>query len=275
MKTDTIFYTLFQTLPGVLFELLEQSQALALHYQFTSVEIKELARRIDGLFLPKAEFPEDTIYFVEVQFQRDDDIYWRIITEAFLYINQYKPQRRWQAVLLFAQRSLDPGIPFIYQTSLAPQQIRIIYLDELDNVPSSSIGLGIIKFVVAAEDRAVQQAKNLIKQVQQTDEANRSNLLELVERMLIYKFVNKSQQELEAMFGLTDWRQTKFYQEVKEETKQEVKEEVRKETKLDTIPRLLKLGLSIEQIAEALELDVKQVRQAIEKQGEEGTGSNS
>lgn len=103
----------------------------------------------------------------------------------------------------------------------------------------------------------------MIKQVQQTDEANRSNLLELVERMLIYKFVNKSQQELEAMFGLTDWRQTKFYQEVKEETK------------LDTIPRLLKLGLSIEQIAEALELDVKQVQQAIEKQGEEETGSNS
>ncbi|MBE8969155.1 Rpn family recombination-promoting nuclease/putative transposase [Nostocales cyanobacterium LEGE 12452] len=88
-------------------------------------------------------------------------------------------------------------------------------------------------------------------------------ILELVERMLIYKFVNKSQQELEAMFGLTDWRQTKFYQEVKEETK------------LDTIPRLLKLGLSIEQIAEALELDVKQVQQAIQKPGEEGTGSNS
>lgn len=103
----------------------------------------------------------------------------------------------------------------------------------------------------------------MIKQVQQTDEANRSNLLELVERMLIYKFVNKSQQELEAMFGLTDWRQTKFYQEVKEETK------------LDTIPRLLKFGLSLEQIAEALELDFKQVQQAIEKQGKEGTGSNS
>ncbi|MEH2411586.1 DUF2887 domain-containing protein [Nostoc sp.] len=140
--------------------------------------------------------------------------------------------------------------------------MRIIYLDELDNVPSSSIGLGVIKLVVATEDKAVQQAKNLISQVQQTDEANRSNLLELVEKMLIYKFVNKSQQELEAMFGLTDWRQTKFYQEVKEETK------------LDIIPRLLKFGLSIEQIAEALELDVEQVRQAIEKQGEEGIGSN-
>lgn len=146
---------------------------------------------------------------------------------------------------------------------MAQQQIRIIYLDELDDVPLSSIGLGVIKLVVATEDKAVQQAKNLINQVQQTDEANRSNLLELVERMLIYKFVNKTQQELEAMFGLTDWRQTKFYQEVKEETK------------LETIPRLLKFGLSIEQIAQALELNVEQVRQAIEKQGEEGTGTNS
>ncbi|WP_392531568.1 DUF2887 domain-containing protein [Nostoc sp. C117] len=36
MKTDIIFYTLFQNLPGVLFELLEQSQDLPLHYQFTS-----------------------------------------------------------------------------------------------------------------------------------------------------------------------------------------------------------------------------------------------
>ncbi|MFS0516604.1 DUF2887 domain-containing protein [Nostoc sp. UIC 10607] len=158
---------------------------------------------------------------------------------------------------------------------LNQQQIRIIYLDELDDIPSSSIGLGVIKLVVATEDKAVQQAKNLINQVQQTDEASRSNLLELVERMLIYKFVNKTQQELEAMFGLTDWRQTKFYQEVKEETKQEVKEEVREETKLETIPRLLKFGLSIEQIAQALELNVEQVQQAIDKRGEERTGSNS
>ena len=51
MKTDTIFYTLLQNLPSVLFELLEQPSALALHYEFSSVEIKELARRIDGLFV--------------------------------------------------------------------------------------------------------------------------------------------------------------------------------------------------------------------------------
>ncbi|KYC41767.1 hypothetical protein WA1_17205 [Scytonema hofmannii PCC 7110] len=87
------------------------------------------------------------------------------------------------------------------------------------------------------------------------DAANRSQLLELVERMLIYKFSNQSRQELEAMFGLTEWRQTRFYQEVKEETK------------LETIPKLLKEGLSLEQIAPVLELDIEVVRQAINQQG--------
>lgn len=89
MKTDTIFYTLLQNLPSVLFELLEQPPNLALRYEFSSVEVKELARRVDGVFLPKKEFPEEPIYFVEVQFQPDADLYWRIITEAAVYLNQY------------------------------------------------------------------------------------------------------------------------------------------------------------------------------------------
>jgi predicted transposase YdaD len=53
------------------------------------------------------------------------------------------------------------------------------------------------------------------------------------------------------MFGLTQWRQTRFYQEIKEETELE--------TKVKTIPRLLKMGLSVEQIAEALELKIEVV----------------
>ena len=264
MKTDTIFYTLLQNLPSVLFELLERSPKLASHYNFSSVEVKELARRIDGLFLPKPEYPQDPIYFVEVQFQRDDDLYWRLITEAFVYLNQYRPEQTWQTVVLWAKRSIDPGIPIAYQTSLAANQIHVVYLDELTDT-SSSIGLGIIKLVVASEDEAVQKARTLINQLQQTDAANRPNLLELVERMLIYKFSNKTRQELEAMFGLTEWRQTRFYQEVKEE----VEEETKLATKLETIPRLLKIGLSVEQIAEVLDLEVQVVHQAIEKQSGE------
>jgi predicted transposase YdaD len=158
--------------------------------------------------------------------------------------------------VLWAKRSIDPGIPIEYKTSLATGQIQVIYLDEVADT-SSSIGLRIIGLVVAAEDEAVETARNLITQVQQAGAATRSNLLELVERMLVYKFSSYSRQELEAMFGLTEWRQTKFYQEVQEETELA--------TKLKAIPRLLKMSLSVEQIAEALELEIQVVRQAVEK----------
>lgn len=60
------------------------------------------------------------------------------------------------------------------------------------------------------------------------------------------------------MFGLTEWRKTRFYQEVQQETELA--------TKLKTVPRLLNEGLSMEQIARVLELDIEMVRQAIEQQ---------
>ncbi|GJD20123.1 hypothetical protein RIVM261_050790 [Rivularia sp. IAM M-261] len=107
------------------------------------------------------------------------------------------------------------------------------------------------------ENEAQQQARNLISQVQQTDAAKRRKLLELVERMLVYKFSSNSRQELEAMFGLTEWRQTRFYQEVQEETK------------LETVPRMLSEGLSVEQIARILELDTEVVQQVANKHNQE------
>ena len=52
------------------------------------------------------------------------------------------------------------------------------------------------------------------------------------------------------MLGLSDFKQTRVYQETAEEVKSEA------------VPRFLTLGLSVEQIAQGLSLDVEQVRQA-------------
>ncbi|MFN6218470.1 MAG: DUF2887 domain-containing protein [Aphanizomenon sp.] len=117
-----------------------------------------------------------------------------------------------------------------------------------------SVGLGIIKLVVSPEDEAIQQAKTLINLVEKADAAKSRNLLELVERMLVYKFSSYSRQELEAMLGLTEWQKTRFYQEVEEETN------------LKTIPRLLNERLTVEQIARILELEIEVVKQAIKQQ---------
>ncbi len=65
-------------------------------------------------------------------------------------------------------------------------------------------------------------------------------------------------------------KKTRFYQEAFEEGKEEgtqqgIQQGIQ-QGKLETIPILVKQGLSIEQIAEALSLDVETVRQAARQQ---------
>jgi len=74
-----------------------------------------------------------------------------------------------------------------------------------------------------------------------------------LERVIIYKFPQKSNKELEEMFGLAEWKETQFYKDVK------------LEGKLETIPLLVRLGLSPEQIAKELEIDLEIVKQEISK----------
>ncbi len=260
MKTDTIFYQLFQTFPSLLFELIGQPPTDAQGYQFSSREIKELAFRFDGVFLPAANAVHQPIYFVEVQFQPKSDFYWRFFTVIFLYLGQYKPNNDWRAVAIFANRSLDPGVPMQYRGLLTYQQVLFVYLDELGELAEASLGFGMVQLVMATEETAVEQTNRLMQQAQQQleDVALRRQVLGLIETILVYKFTNLSRQELEAMFGLDELKQTRYFREVAEE----VAAKARIEGKLETVPRLLQLGLSVEQIAAALELDVEVVRQA-------------
>jgi predicted transposase YdaD len=55
MKTDTLFYQLFNTFHTLLFELIDRPIAEAEGYEFSSVEVKEKAFRFDGIFSPKVE----------------------------------------------------------------------------------------------------------------------------------------------------------------------------------------------------------------------------
>jgi predicted transposase/invertase (TIGR01784 family) len=131
MKTDKIFYTLFQAFPELLFELIGSDSKFAQNYQFKSIEIKELSFRLDGVFLPDENYPEYPLYFVEVQFQLDPDFYWRFFTEIILYLHQHQPVRQWQAVVLWGKQSLDGELPLAYQ--MFDPYLQRIYLDQLDS----------------------------------------------------------------------------------------------------------------------------------------------
>src|SRR5882672_10985158 len=130
MKTDSLFYRLFHALPQLLFDLIEQPSAYAAHYRFESVELKQTAFRIDGVMLPSGDHPDWSVFFVEVQFQPDPDLYARLFAEVFLYLRQQRPAHPWQAVVIFPTRGVDPGDHFHYQVLLRSNHVTRVYLDE-------------------------------------------------------------------------------------------------------------------------------------------------
>jgi predicted transposase/invertase (TIGR01784 family) len=263
MRTDSIFYQLFQTFPRCFFELIALPPETAETYQFSSVEVKQLAFRLDGVFLPNRL--SQPIYFVEVQFQRDHRFYLRFFGEIFLYLHQSTLENDWQGVILYPTRSIESTDITWYREFFDSGRLHRLYLDELDQ--SQSIGIGTIKLITASERQAISQGQVLIQKIRQelNDEKQTKTILELIETILVYKLPQVSRQEIEAMFSLSDLKQTKIYQEALEEGIEQGIERGREEGELAakqaSIPRLAVLGLTAEQIALALDLETDQVRQ--------------
>jgi predicted transposase/invertase (TIGR01784 family) len=259
VKTDTLFYQLFQEFPWIFFQLINQTDVNLNAYQFIAPEIKQKSFRLDGLFTTTEEYSDQPLYFVEVQFYLETDFYDRLFPSIFLYFGQYKPVNpEWLAIVIFNSSSNDVTIPSRYQ-EIAAQRLQRIYLDEISEDEQQLIGIGILKLVVESESRAGELARNLIERTKQELEDNQAQkqLLELIETIVIYKFPNLSYEEIETMLNLEEIKQTRVYQDAKEEGLQQGK----LEQKIAMIPLLLELGLNISQIAQRLEISENLVRE--------------
>lgn len=147
-------------------------------------------------------------------------------------------------------------------------QVQRIYLDELDST-ENSLQVAIVKLIIEREETAVDKARELILQARQqlADESTTKQIVELIETILLYKFTRLSREELAEMLGIDDeFKKTRMYQSIKEDGLEEGRHEGRQEAKLEAIPRLLALGLSLEQVAVALDLTVAQVEQVAQNQ---------
>ena len=271
MKTDTIFYSLFQEFPSFFFELIDRSPDEATAYEFTSREIKQLAFRIDGLFLPKTEEPEKPFYLAEVQFQPDADLYYRIFGELFLYLRQYKPLNPWRVVVIYPNRRIEHEQMVQFQELLTSQRVQRIYLDELPEAADRSLGVKVVKLVIEPAETAAEQARQSIAMARQqlSDPTVLRDLINLIETIIVYKLPQKSREEIAAMLNLSELRQTRFYQEVKQEGLEEGleqgKQEGERQAKLKAIRRTIGLGINLETIAQILDLSLEFVRQTINK----------
>ncbi|KAM3104421.1 Rpn family recombination-promoting nuclease/putative transposase, partial [Phormidesmis sp. 146-20] len=216
MKTDSIFYRLFQTFPSIFFELIGQEPSEASAYEFSSVELKQTAFRIDGLFLPIIDSTQP-IFFLEVQFQKDPTFYARFFCEIFLYLRLYAPTKPWRAIAVFAKRSLEPTEILPYQSLLELPQVTRLYLNELGDLADSSLGISIIQLVVETKRQTPRRVRQLIEKArsQLADQRLQQEVLDLIETIVLYKLPKISRQEFAEMFSLSDLKKTRYYREVK------------------------------------------------------------
>lgn len=222
MKTDSLFYQLFSQSPALLFELLGDANPRASTYGFGSQEVKQTSFRIDGILTPPPYAVDLSIYFLEVQGYRDKegDLYPTFFGEIFLYLNDYRPSNDWKAVLIFTERRFDPGVPLHYQDFVQTGRLQRIYLDALpDELAAHSLEWGIAQLVGVKKKSAPEKARQLIGRAQRelTDVTSQQKLLELITKAIVYRFPKQSWEEIEAMLGISELRQTRAYQEAAED----------------------------------------------------------
>jgi len=290
MKTDSLFYRLFQLRPQLLFELLNDTGQRSSDYQFSSVEVKQLAFRMDGLFLPTSGDSSLPLYLVEVQFQPDEQLYYRLFAELFLYLRQYQPPHPWRVVVIYPTRSMERYSQH-FQDLLNSEKVTRIYLDELQVTASSPLGVSLISLIVTAESEMMQQARNLLQRATQEVETSQlqQDIIDVIETIVVYKFPQMTRQEIATMLGVDDLKQTRFYQEVFEEGKQQGIEQGKQQGieqgkqqgieqgkqqgieqgkqqgieqgKLEAVSRMINLGWDFQTIAQCIDLPVEVVRQ--------------
>ena len=222
MKTDSIFFKIFQTDPGILFELLGQSPELAQGYEFRSVEIKQVAFRLDGVLLPKPDSSDQTVWFTEVQAQHIPTFYNRFFGEIFLFLQLHPKTVDYKAVVIYPNRSVEPKNQHLYRANLNSDQVHRIYLDDFKGVQTESLGVGMMQLILANSGDAVTQAQALLAKTQAQDQTDSkiSAIMELIETIVVYKFPLLSREEIERMLGLSELRETKVYQEALQEGEQ-------------------------------------------------------
>ena len=214
MKTDTLFYRLFQRWPKLALELLGLNYA-GDSYRFGSEEIKQTAFRLDGVFTPLSNEPEQPVIFAEVQYQPDTDFYGRFISEITLYLRLHKPGRRWLALVIYPTRSAEIPASVEFEPFMGLPQLQRIYLEDYQDRQGLSATLELIRLIASNQPQTLDLARKL---VERRDEIG-PDMIDFIETILVYKLPTLSRQEIIAMLTLDniELKQTRFYQEIAQE----------------------------------------------------------
>ena len=228
MKTDTLFYRLFQDRPALLFGLAGLPLPPDAGYSLRAEEVKETAFRLDGLLVPSDLTAGHPLVFLEVQCQVDAEFYARWAAEIHLHIYRGQVTCAWHAVVIYPDRATEATAPLALVPFLGHPWVHRVYLDEA--LPEGAVlppGLGLVRLIVAPPETAPAQAKALI----QNAGPDLDWILDWIETIFVNKFPRLSRAEILMILDLTDTdlRNTRYFQDVFAEGQLEGREEGREE----------------------------------------------
>lgn len=199
-----------------------------------------------------------------MQTYKDEEFYERLFGEIFVYFRQYKPANSdWYAIVIYDKRIHETPPHPRYQ-ALVQQHLRCIYLNELSTRAEDSLSIGIAKLFVEVPTKAPSLAQQLIIQAQEDflDENLQKKVIAFIQAIVFYKFPNLTLEEIEAMLDLDAFKNTRLYESIVAKTKPKTE----LETKLKLVPKCIEKGMSIQEIAELLELDTEIIRKYLQEE---------
>ena len=168
--------------------------------------------------------------------QKDEQLYERVFAESFLYFYRNRDHfSDWQAVVIYPSRSTEQAKLCPYEDLLNSVRVNRIYLNELGNIRELPIWVALMVLTTLEESQAPDEARYLL---QRNESSSSHAIIELVTTIMVYKFENLSQKEVEVMLGIT-LQETRVYQEIKAEGREEGLVKGRSQEAINLILRLL------------------------------------
>jgi predicted transposase/invertase (TIGR01784 family) len=275
MKTDSLFYRLFQEWPELVLEL-AGLEASVTGYTLRAEEIKQTEFRLDGVLAPPDDRLDWPLVFIETQFQHDPDFHARWFSELFLYLYRHPPRRAWRAVTVFPNRTTEGTVEAAYEMLLAHPWVKRVYLEEVLREPTPSRGVRVLGLILARPAEVVAEAQALLAEESTTDSGLTGvALVDWVETLLVYKLPRLSREEIRKMLDIfnVELKQTRFYQEVfaegleegHKEGRQEGRQEGQRQERLRIARSLLDVIADDRLLAERIGLSEEEVRRLREE----------
>lgn len=233
MKRDSLFFEFFRDLPRGFFEAIGRGDVDPEQYELKSIEYKQTAVRLDGVFSPLAA-GAGPAYIWETQWYSSDKVYANLMSKIGRFLEHGNPAQMWVAVVIYPTRSMEKNLD-PYRCLLNSDQLIRLYLDEFAPAEPDRIEMNILHMIAAEPDDALRNARELVTRVRSAELPTefRRRVIQFVETVILYQFPTMSREEIERMLQVTDVRQTRVFQEALQEGREEGRMEGREEGRLE------------------------------------------